>query len=46
VEPDDHTVFLSNAGEPFCLDHLSDLVRTHVDGANIRTPDPLPIISA
>ena len=27
VEPDDHTVFLSNAGEPFCLDHLSDLVR-------------------
>jgi integrase/recombinase XerD len=35
VEPDDHTVFLSNAGEPFCLDHLSDLVRTHVDGANI-----------
>jgi integrase/recombinase XerD len=35
VEPDDHTVFLSNAGEPFCLDHLSDLVRTHVDSANI-----------
>jgi integrase/recombinase XerD len=35
VEPDDHTVFLSNAGEPFCLDHLSDLVRTHVDEANI-----------
>ena len=35
VEPDDHTVFLSNAGEPFCLDHLSDLVRTHVDAANI-----------
>ena len=27
VEPDDHTVFVSNAGEPFCLDHLSDLVR-------------------
>jgi integrase/recombinase XerD len=35
VEPDDHTVFLSNAGEPFCLDHLSDLVRAHVDSANI-----------
>jgi len=35
IEPDDHTVFLSNAGEPFCLDHLSDLVRMHVDGANI-----------
>ena len=35
VEPDDHTVFLSNAGEPFCLDHLSDLVRTYVDAANI-----------
>ena len=35
VEPDDHTVFLSNAGEPFCLDHLSDLVRMHVDDANI-----------
>jgi integrase/recombinase XerD len=35
VEPDDHTVFLSNAGEPFCLDHLSDLVRTYVDAAEI-----------
>jgi integrase/recombinase XerD len=35
VEPDDHTVFLSNAGEQFCLDHLSDLVREHVDAANI-----------
>jgi integrase/recombinase XerD len=35
VEPDDHTVFLSNAGEPFCLDHLSDLVREHVDAANL-----------
>ncbi len=35
VEPDDHTVFLSNAGEPFCLDHLSDLVREHVDAAQI-----------
>ncbi len=35
VEPDDRTVFLSNAGEPFCLDHLSDLVREHVDAANV-----------
>lgn len=35
VEPDDHTVFLSSAGERFCLDHVSDLVRTHVDGAGI-----------
>ena len=35
MEPDDRTVFLSNAGEPFCLDHLSDLVRTYVDAAEI-----------
>jgi integrase/recombinase XerD len=35
VEPDDGTVFLSNAGEPFSLDHLSDLVRVHVDAAKI-----------
>jgi integrase/recombinase XerD len=35
VEPDDHTAFLSNAGEPFSLDHLSALVRAHVDAANI-----------
>jgi integrase/recombinase XerD len=35
VEPDDGSVFLSNAGEPFSLDHLSDLVRTHVDAAKI-----------
>ncbi len=35
VEPDDRTVFLSNAGEPFCLDHLSGLVRTYVDAAEI-----------
>jgi integrase/recombinase XerD len=35
VEPDDRTVFLSNAGEPFCLDHLSDLVRTYVDAADV-----------
>ncbi len=35
VEPDDRTVFLSNAGEPFCLDHLSNLVRDYVDKADI-----------
>ena len=34
-EPDDRTVFLSNAGEMFSLDHLSDLVRTHIETANI-----------
>ena len=34
-EPDDRTVFLSNAGEPFSLDHLSDLVRTYVDASGI-----------
>jgi integrase/recombinase XerD len=34
-EPDDKTVFLSNAGEPFSLDHLSDLVRVYVDGSGI-----------
>jgi integrase/recombinase XerD len=35
VEPDDGTVFLSSAGEPFSLDHLSDLVRVYVDAAKI-----------
>jgi len=35
TEPDDRTVFLSNAGEPFCLDHLSNLVRDYVDRADI-----------
>jgi len=34
-EPDDKTVFLSNAGEPFSLDHLSDLVRDYVDASAI-----------
>ena len=34
-EPDDKTVFLSNAGEPFSLDHLSDLVRGYVDASGI-----------
>ena len=35
VEPDDATVFVSNAGESFSLDHLSDLVRVYVDEAQI-----------
>lgn len=35
VEPDNRTVFLSNAGELFWLDHLSDLVRVHVDASKI-----------
>lgn len=34
-EPDDKTVFLSNAGDAFSLDHLSDLVRTHIESSNI-----------
>jgi integrase/recombinase XerD len=34
-EPDDRTVFLSNAGEPFSLDHLSDMVRVYVDASGI-----------
>lgn len=34
-EPDDRTLFLSNAGETFSLDHLSDLVRGYVEAANI-----------
>src|SRR5436309_14130179 len=35
VGPDHGTVFLSNAVEPFSLDHLSDLVRIHVDASKI-----------
>jgi hypothetical protein len=35
TEPDDRTVFLSNAGQTFSLDHLSDLVRGHVEASNI-----------
>jgi integrase/recombinase XerD len=34
-EPDDHVVFLSNAGEPFSLDYLTEVVRGYVDAANI-----------
>jgi integrase/recombinase XerD len=34
-EPDDHVVFLSNAGEPFALDYLTEVVRGYVDAAEI-----------
>jgi integrase/recombinase XerD len=34
-EPDDKTAFLSNAGEPFTADYLTELVRGYVDAANI-----------
>jgi integrase/recombinase XerD len=34
-EPDDRTAFLSNAGEPFTADYLSELVRGYVDAADV-----------
>jgi integrase/recombinase XerD len=34
-EPDDHVVFLSNAGDSFSLDYLTEMVRGYVDAANI-----------
>jgi integrase/recombinase XerD len=34
-EPDDKTVFLSNAGEPLALDYLTEVVRSYVDDANV-----------
>jgi integrase/recombinase XerD len=34
-EPDEHVVFLSNAGEPFSLDYLTEVVRGYVDAADI-----------
>jgi integrase/recombinase XerD len=34
-EPDDHSVFLSNAGEALSLDHLTHVARSYVDAANI-----------
>jgi integrase/recombinase XerD len=34
-EPDEHVLFLSNAGEPFSLDYLTEMVRGYVDAANI-----------
>jgi integrase/recombinase XerD len=35
AEPDDHTVFLSNAGEPFALDYLTEVVRGYVEAAEV-----------
>ena len=35
AEPDDHTVFLSNAGEPFSLDYLTEMVRGYVEAADL-----------
>jgi integrase/recombinase XerD len=35
VEPDEGTLFLSNAGEPLSLDYLTEMVRGYVDAANI-----------
>jgi integrase/recombinase XerD len=34
-EPDDKILFLSNAGEPFSLDYLTEMVRGYVESANI-----------
>ena len=36
TEPDDKIVFLSNAGEPFSLDYLTEVVRGYVEAANDR----------
>jgi integrase/recombinase XerD len=35
VDPDDGTVFLSNAGEPLALDYLTELVRGYVEASGI-----------
>lgn len=35
AEPDDRTVFLSNAGEPFSLDYLTEVVRGYVEAADL-----------
>jgi integrase/recombinase XerD len=35
AEPDEGTLFLSNAGEPLSLDYLTEMVRDYVDAANI-----------
>uniref|UniRef100_UPI003F958530 tyrosine-type recombinase/integrase n=1 Tax=Mycobacterium sp. TaxID=1785 RepID=UPI003F958530 len=34
-EPDDKVVFLSNAGEPFSLDYLTEVARGYVEAAGI-----------
>lgn len=35
AEPDDKNVFLSNAGEPFSLDYLTEVVRGYVEAADL-----------
>jgi integrase/recombinase XerD len=35
AEPDDRIVFLSNAGEPFSLDYLTEAVRGYVEAADL-----------
>jgi integrase/recombinase XerD len=35
AEPDDHTVFVSNAGEALSLDYLTQLVRGYVEAAQV-----------
>jgi integrase/recombinase XerD len=34
-EPDDRVVFLSNAGEPFSLDYLTEMVRDYVENSGV-----------
>jgi integrase/recombinase XerD len=34
-EPDDQVVFLSNAGEPFSLDYLTEMVRDYVENSGV-----------
>jgi len=38
IEPDGGSLFLTDYGEPFEKSRLGDLVRRHLDYANIRTP--------
>ena len=45
-EPDDQTVFLSNAGEPFSLDYLTEMVRGYVERGQYRQAAARAICSA
>jgi hypothetical protein len=40
-EPDDRTAFLSNAGEPFSPDHLSNLVLDYIDAVVAIAIEPV-----
>ena len=44
TEPDDNIVFLSNAGEPFSLDYLTEMVRGYVEAANHRQARRVPSV--